>query len=39
MSAAPFHEYASLFPMLSGEALAGLRGDIRQHGVREPVAT
>lgn len=34
---AEFHEYANLFPMLSGDALAGLREDIRQHGVREPV--
>jgi ParB family chromosome partitioning protein len=32
-----FHEYANLFPMLQGEALDGLREDIRQHGVREPV--
>lgn len=35
--AAPFHEYANLFPMLQGEALDGLREDIRAHGVREPV--
>jgi ParB family chromosome partitioning protein len=32
-----FHEYANLFPMLQGDALDGLREDIRQHGVREPV--
>jgi phage N-6-adenine-methyltransferase len=32
-----FHEYANLFPMLSGEALNALREDIRAHGVREPV--
>ena len=32
-----FHEYANLFPMLQGEALDGLREDIRQNGVREPV--
>lgn len=32
-----FHEYANLFPMLHGEALDGLREDIRLHGVREPV--
>lgn len=32
-----FHEYANLFPMLQGEALDGLREDIRLHGVREPV--
>jgi ParB family chromosome partitioning protein len=32
-----FHEYANLFPMLQGEALAMLREDIRKHGVREPI--
>ncbi len=34
---ARFHEYANLFPMMQGEALDGLRADIRQNGVREPV--
>jgi ParB family chromosome partitioning protein len=34
-----WHEYANLFPMLHGEALDGLREDIRQHGVREPIIT
>lgn len=37
MSDAVFHEYANLFPMLSGNALDALREDIREHGVREPV--
>lgn len=37
MSGAQFHEYANLFPMLQGEALAALKEDIREHGVREPV--
>lgn len=32
-----FHEFANLFPMLQGEALDGLREDIRVNGVREPV--
>jgi len=32
-----FHEFACIFPMLQGEALAALREDIRQHGIREPV--
>ncbi len=32
-----WHEYANLFPMLSGDALDSLRDDIRQHGVREPI--
>ena len=33
----PFHEYANLFPMLTGETLNALRQDIHIHGVREPV--
>jgi ParB family chromosome partitioning protein len=32
-----FHQYANLFPMLSGDALEGLKADIEQHGVRDPV--
>jgi phage N-6-adenine-methyltransferase len=32
-----WHEYANLFPWLSGDALAGLREDIRANGVREPI--
>ena len=27
-----FHEYAKLFPMMLGEALAALREDVRLHG-------
>lgn len=34
---AGFHEFANLFPMLQGDALDGLREDIRQNGVREPI--
>jgi ParB-like chromosome segregation protein Spo0J len=32
-----WHEFASLFPMMDGKALADLTEDIRAHGVREPV--
>ena len=32
-----FHEYAELFPMMNGDALADLRNDVEAHGVREPV--
>lgn len=32
-----FHEFANLFPMLQGDVLDGLREDIRQNGVREPI--
>lgn len=32
-----FHEYANLFPMLSGEALEAFQEDVRKNGVREPI--
>lgn len=32
-----WHEYANLFPMLSGDTLAMLSADIAEHGIREPV--
>lgn len=32
-----WHEYASLFPWIQGEALDALRDDIRRNGVREPI--
>lgn len=32
-----FHEFANIFPMMSGQALDELRDDIRQHGVRDPI--
>ncbi|MEM6623099.1 MAG: ParB/RepB/Spo0J family partition protein [Pseudomonadota bacterium] len=31
-----FHEFAKLFPMIQGEALAELSADIRANGVQEP---
>jgi ParB-like chromosome segregation protein Spo0J len=31
------HPFADTFPMLTGPARAGLREDIRKHGVREPI--
>ena len=34
-----WHEYANLFPMLSGEAMDSLRADVAAHGVREPIVT
>lgn len=33
----PHHEFASVFPMLTGEALDALVEDVREHGVREPI--
>jgi len=32
-----WHEYAKLFPMLDGDALAAFEADVRQNGVREPI--
>lgn len=34
-----WHDYAKLFPMLSGEAQDALRADVAAHGVREPIVT
>lgn len=32
-----WHEFANVFPMLQGDALEGLRRDIAENGVREPI--
>lgn len=32
-----WHEYANIFPMLSGEALEAFEADVKANGVREPI--
>lgn len=32
-----FHEYANVFPMLTGEALEAFDQDVKENGVREPI--